>query len=69
MLEGRSIAGLSPHIINRRGLSRSFQITDVFPRMSVAENLRISVMGRHGYRLTMFRPISGLHAVNARWTS
>jgi branched-chain amino acid transport system ATP-binding protein len=33
--------------------------------MSVAENLRISVMGRHGYRLTMFRPISGLHAVNA----
>jgi branched-chain amino acid transport system ATP-binding protein len=65
VLEGRSIAGLSPHIINRRGLSRSFQITDVFPRMSVAENLRISVMGRHGYRLTMFRPISGLHAVNA----
>jgi branched-chain amino acid transport system ATP-binding protein len=65
LLEGRSIAGLSPHIINRRGLSRSFQITDVFPRMSVAENLRISVMGRHGYRLSIFRPISGLHAVNA----
>ena len=65
LLEGRSIAGLSPHIINRRGLSRSFQITNVFPRMSVAENLRISVMGRHGYRLSMFRPISGLDAVNA----
>jgi branched-chain amino acid transport system ATP-binding protein len=65
LLNGRSISGLSPHIINRRGLSRSFQITDVFPRMSVAENLRISVMGRHGHRLTMFRPISGLRAVNA----
>ena len=65
LLDGRSISGLSPHVINRRGLSRSFQITDVFPRMSVAENLRISVMGRHGHRLTMFRPVSGLRAVNA----
>jgi branched-chain amino acid transport system ATP-binding protein len=64
LLNGRSISGLSPHVINRRGLSRSFQITDVFPRMSVAENLRISVMGRHGYRLTMFRPISSLRVVN-----
>jgi branched-chain amino acid transport system ATP-binding protein len=65
LLDRQSISGLPPHLINRRGLSRSFQITDVFPRMSVAENLRISVMGRHGHRLTMFRPISGLRAVNA----
>src|SRR3974390_1513999 len=57
-LNGKSIAGLPPHIINRRGLSRSFQITNLFPRMSLAENLRISVMGRHGHRLKMFRPIS-----------
>jgi branched-chain amino acid transport system ATP-binding protein len=65
LLDGHSISGLSPHIINRRGLSRSFQITDVFPRMSVAENLRISVMGRHGHRLNLWRPISSLRAVNA----
>lgn len=64
LLNGRSIAGLSPHIINRRGLSRSFQITNVFPRMSVAENLRIPIMGRHGHRLTLFRPIRSLKAVN-----
>ncbi len=63
-LNGHSIAGLPPHIINRRGLSRSFQITNLFPRMSVAENLRISVMGRHGHRFTMFRPISGMRALN-----
>jgi branched-chain amino acid transport system ATP-binding protein len=31
----------------------------------VAENLRISIMGRHGHRLTLFRPIAGLGAVNA----
>ncbi|CAN5267542.1 N/A [soil metagenome] len=64
LLNGVSIAGLAPHIINRHGLSRSFQITNVFPRMSVAENLRISIMGRHGHRLTLFRPIRGLRAVN-----
>jgi len=64
LLNGASVAGLAPHIINRRGLSRSFQITNVFPRMSVAENLRISIMGRHGHRLTLFRPIRSLAAVN-----
>jgi branched-chain amino acid transport system ATP-binding protein len=64
-LNGQTITGLPPHLINRRGLSRSFQITNLFPRMSVAENLRISVMGRHGYRFTMFRPIAWMKAVNA----
>ena len=64
LLNGRSIAGLSPHIINRSGLSRSFQVTNVFPRMTVAENLRISIMGRHGHRFTLFRLIGGLKAVN-----
>jgi branched-chain amino acid transport system ATP-binding protein len=63
-LNGASIAGVAPHIINRRGMSRSFQITNVFPRMSVAENLRISIMGRHGHRLTLFRSIRSLRAVN-----
>ena len=33
LLNGQSIAGFPPHVINRRGLSRSFQITNVFPRM------------------------------------
>ena len=64
LLNGAPIAGFAPHIINRRGLSRSFQITNVFPRMSVAENLRISIMGRHGHRLTLFRSIRSLGAVN-----
>src|SRR5215468_9000842 len=64
LLNGESIAGLPPHAINRRGLSRSFQITNVFPRMSVSENLRISIMGRHGHRLTLFRPIGSLKAIN-----
>jgi len=65
LLNQHSIVGLTPYAINRRGLSRSFQITNVFPRMSVAENLRISVMGRHGYRFTLTRPIRRLAAVAA----
>ena len=65
LLNGRSIAGLTPYAINRRGLSRSFQMTNLFPRMSVAENLRIAVMGRHGHRFTLFRPVRGLAEVAA----
>jgi len=65
LLNGRSVVGLTPYAINRRGLSRSFQITNLFPRMSVAENLRISVMGRYGHRFTVFRPVRRLARVNA----
>ena len=63
LLNGQPIAGLTPHAINRRGLSRSFQITNLFPRLSVAENLRISVMGRHHHRYTLFRPVTRLARV------
>jgi branched-chain amino acid transport system ATP-binding protein len=65
LLNGRSIVGLTPYAINRRGLSRSFQITNLFPRMSVAENLRISVMGQHGHRFALFRRIGALARVAA----
>jgi len=54
-----------PYLINRRGLSRSFQITNLFPRMSVAENLRIAVMGHHGHRFTLFRPVANLRRVSS----
>ena len=69
LLNGARSPGFAPHVINRRGLSRSFQITNVFPRMSVAENLRISIMGRHGHRFTLFRPIRSLAASTTKWTS
>ena len=63
LLNGRTVVGLTPYAINRRGLSRSFQITHLFPRMSVAENLRISVMGQHGHRLALVRSVGGLARV------
>lgn len=63
-LRGERISGLPPHEINRRGLSRSFQITNIFHRLSVFENVRIGVMGRHGVRYGLFRPVRRLGAVN-----
>jgi branched-chain amino acid transport system ATP-binding protein len=64
LLNGREIAGRPPHQINRMGLSRSFQITNIYHRMSVFENLRIGVMARHGIRFALFRLSSRLHEVN-----
>ena len=40
LLNGQRINGLKPYEINRLGLSRSFQITNIFPKLSVFENLR-----------------------------
>jgi branched-chain amino acid transport system ATP-binding protein len=45
-LHGQPITGLSPFEINRRGLSRSFQITNIFPKMSVEENCAALRCGR-----------------------
>jgi branched-chain amino acid transport system ATP-binding protein len=63
-LNGRSITGMPPERINRSGLSRSFQITRLFHRLSVFENLRIGVLSRHGVRFGLFRPVSRMRAIN-----
>ncbi|MFE1600488.1 branched-chain amino acid ABC transporter ATP-binding protein/permease [Methylobacterium sp. ID0610] len=46
-LEGRSIAGMAPERICEAGLGRSFQITNLFPALTVEENVRLAVQGRH----------------------
>ena len=50
---GQSIAGLPPHAVARRGISRSFQRTNLFPRLTVIENLRLAAGadGRGSYNL------------------
>jgi len=54
-LKGQDITAMAPHKINRLGLSRSFQISLIFRKMSVFENLRIAVMAGHGHRFSLFR--------------
>lgn len=56
--DGHDIQGASPQHINRLGLARSFQITNIFPKLSVFENLRLAVMRRHGVQHTLWRFIN-----------
>ena len=65
-LNGEPISGLSPFEINRRGLSRSFQITNVFPKMSVEENLRCAALWSLGHKYTFWTPIDRLSDVRER---
>jgi len=66
LLNGERIDGLPPYEINRKGLSRSFQITNIFPKLSVFENLRCGVLWSLGYRYTFLRFLSNLDDANAR---
>ena len=54
LLKGESINGLPPYMINRRGLSRSFQVTNIFPRLSVFENIRCGVLWSLGYKYSFW---------------
>ena len=66
ILNGQRINGLAPYEINRKGLSRSFQITNIFPKLSVFENLRCGVLWSMGYKYTFLRFLSNLHDANDR---
>ncbi len=66
LLKGQRIDGKKPYEINRLGLARSFQITNVFPKLSVFENLRCALLWQAGYRYTFLRFLSRLHDANAR---
>ena len=60
LLNGAPIGGLPPYRINRLGLSRSFQITNIFHRLSVFENLRCAVLWSLGYRYSFWHKLSAL---------
>jgi branched-chain amino acid transport system ATP-binding protein len=66
LLHGERINGLQPQEINRKGLSRSFQITNIFPKLSVFENLRCGVLWSLGYRYNFTRFLSNMHDANER---
>jgi branched-chain amino acid transport system ATP-binding protein len=65
-LRDEDIAGLAPQLINRRGLSRSFQITNIFPRLSVWENIRCATLWAMGYRYAFWRNVERLADVRQR---
>jgi len=66
LLDGQRIDGKRPFEINRLGLSRSFQITNIFPKLSVFENLRCGVLWSLGYKYTFLKFLANLHDANER---
>jgi branched-chain amino acid transport system ATP-binding protein len=66
LLNGRRIDGSKPFEINRLGLSRSFQITNIFPKLSVFENLRCGVLWSLGYKYTFLKFLADLDDANER---
>ncbi|MEE7447847.1 ABC transporter [Methylobacterium radiotolerans] len=73
-LDGREIAGLEPHAITRAGLGRSFQITNLFPGLSVEENVRLAVQARHAAHFSPWRDALAIREIAddtaelLRWT-
>jgi branched-chain amino acid transport system ATP-binding protein len=66
LLNGENLAGLRPYQINRKGLARSFQITNIFPRLTVFENLRCGVLWSMGYRYSFWQRLDRLRDARLR---
>lgn len=66
LLGGQPIHGLSPFEINRRGLARSFQVSNLFTRLSVFENVRCAVLWSLGYKYSFWKFLADLKDANDR---
>ena len=66
LLNDSRIDELPPHKINRLGLSRSFQITSIFPKLSVFENLRCALLWSMDYRYSFWTPLWRQRELNDR---
>ncbi len=65
-LHGEQITGLEAETINRKGLARSFQITNIFQKLSVYENIRCAVMWSLGYKYSFWHRVDSLADVRER---
>jgi branched-chain amino acid transport system ATP-binding protein len=63
IFRGEDITGWSPFKINHRGLARSFQVINIFPNMTVFENLRNAILSKKGMRFNMISLLKGLNKV------
>ncbi len=65
-LHGERISGLPPYAVNRRGLSRSFQVSSVFTNMTVRENVRCGVLWSMGQKYAFWKSVRASRAVQER---
>ena len=66
VLAGKQIGGLSPEAITRAGIGRSFQITNLFPTLSIQENVRLAVQARCPQAFDGWRAAASLDEVNSQ---
>jgi branched-chain amino acid transport system ATP-binding protein len=66
LLKDEIVSGLPPYQINRRGLSRSFQVSNLFATMSVWENIRCALLWATGHRYAFWKNIENLPEVRER---
>ena len=60
-LEGRDITGLAPHHVSRLGMGRSFQRVNIFPRLTVFENIQAAFISHRGRSFDVFRRVDALY--------
>jgi branched-chain amino acid transport system ATP-binding protein len=66
IFEGQDIVGKQPYDIVRLGIARAFQRTNIFPRLSVLENMVATVISHRKGALNMVKPVAGLKDVHER---
>ena len=64
-LEGREIVGLAPREVFRRGVGRTFQITETFASMTVRENVQMALLSRHRRLREWWTPAAELYREDA----
>jgi len=60
LFDGKDIGGLAPERVVRLGIARSFQRINIYPRLSVFENVQVAVIARDGRHLDFIRPGRGM---------
>ncbi|MGO8991568.1 MAG: ABC transporter ATP-binding protein [bacterium] len=63
-LKGEAITGANPFKLNRMGMARSFQITNIFRTMTVFENVRNAILSKNKIRYNMFSRLSRMDEIN-----
>ena len=61
LLEGRDITGLPPHDVCRLGMGRSFQRTNIFPRLTVFQNVQAALISHRRRGLDLFGRVERLY--------
>jgi branched-chain amino acid transport system ATP-binding protein len=61
VFKGRDVTGIAPHDLCRLGMGRSFQRTNIFPRLTVYENIQAAFVSHRGRGWNLFTPVERLY--------